>query len=252
VERYAGQSGCAHSHVAQVRRSRYVSKPLFNRVPSLNKSITCPKMSATGTASAASAPTVPDGEDWPQRLYLLAQTAVTVAHADREAMVARFQDIVARLPTETLEACPAREDVGVTDLLPLFDPATLTPALFLSLLAKCTTGKTRASLQEYADDEALLAQIRETEESESEDLHYLHCRELRVKYDDALLFCPDVEVFASLTGLTVVLHPALRQYGHRTFTGSAGKLVLNHHLKSMEWSAAFAFRTKSSLMDESS
>jgi hypothetical protein len=164
-------------------------------------------------------------------------------------MVARFQDVVARLPTETPGACPVQQDVGATDLLPLFEPATLTPALFLSLLAKCTTGKTRASLQEYADDEALLARIQGTEESESEDLHF---RQLRVKYDDALLFCPDVEAFASLTDLTVVLHPALRQYGFRTFTGSAGKLVLNHHLKSMEWSAALAFRTKSSLMDESS
>jgi hypothetical protein len=189
---------------------------------------------------------VPNRDDWPQRLYLLAQTAVTVAHADQEAMVARFQDVAARLPTETPGACPAREDVGATDLLPLFEPATLTPALFLSLLAKCTTGETRASLQAYADDEAMLVRVGGPESESAERNHKSY------PHDDAVFDCPDVEAFASLTGLTVVLQPAQGWYGDRTIPGGAGELVLNHHFGSMEWSAALAFRTKSSLMDESS
>jgi hypothetical protein len=171
-------------------------------------------------------------DGWPQRLYLLAETAVTVAHADRD-MVARFQDTVARLPTETLGACPAREDVGATDLLPLFDPATLTPALFLSLLAKCTTGKTRASLQEYADDEALLARLGGPESESAKPGHRRHT------YDAAVFDCPDIEAFVSLTGLTVVLLPGIGWYGYRTFTGGTGELELRHHYGNMEWSAAF-------------
>jgi hypothetical protein len=190
-------------------------------------------MSAVGTAPAANAPMVPNRDGWPQRLYKLAETAVMVACADREGMVARFQDTVARLPTETLEACPVQRDVAATDLLPLFEPATLTPALFLSLLAKCTTGKTQASLQEYADDEALLARFGGTESERAKPGHK------RYTYDDAVFDCPDIEAFVSLTGLTVVLLPAIGWYGYRTFTGGAGELALRHHYGSMEWSAAF-------------
>jgi hypothetical protein len=178
---------------------------------------------------------VPNRDGWPQRLYKLAETAVMVARTDQEGMVARFQDTVARLPTETLEACPVQRDMTATDLLPLFEPATLTPALFLSLLAKCTTGKTRASLQEYADDEALLARLGGTESECATPGH----KELRLTYDDAVFDCPDIEAFVSLTDLTVVLMPAIGWYGYRTFFGGAGELALRHHYGSMEWSAAF-------------
>ncbi len=187
------------------------------------------------TRVPSGAPLVPNRDEWPQRLYLLAETAALVARLDRDALVARFQDVVARLPAETLEACPLQEETEFADLLPLLEPATLTPTLFLSLLAKCAKGKSRAWLETYATDEALFAALGGTESEISDP----NCKELRTLHDCSAFYCPDMEAFVALTDLTVVLQPAEGWYGEAVFEGGQGQLHLSHHFGSQEWSAVY-------------
>ena len=97
-------------------------------------------------------PSIPNDGEWPQRLRLLAETAVLIAHQDRAKHTAAFRRLVKAAQTADPALAECTEEVDVGGESPLLTPSTLTPASFLCLLCLCVDASaTRAKLRAYAE-----------------------------------------------------------------------------------------------------